>query len=356
MRWNSWHGTCFPIGDRTAVTAIMVITQYGRVELDPMRVPQAASMRSGIESSFEGHLEAARQATGAEPRKDREEAVRPDEADAPKAPAPPPAAERDEAEDDTTATEAGEPATDAAERPADIPETNTRVEAERRIDAGKGSASSLSIPDRDAADPGPTAPDLPARGAALARQAPVAAARPVAARGPAETTRIPEKASVSSAESSKSERPRAPAAAYRTLNRQGVEMVEQARDSIFKQILLKLGDGGGEMRMRLEPPDLGELDVHLRVEKDGRLHLALGAERPEVHEMLVRHLGELEQTLRQSGFSIAEAQVRTRSEAGRRGTAAPRQGSAARQGEAADAESPPARGGYITAQGLDFWV
>jgi len=46
------------------------------------------------------------------------------------------------------------------------------------------------------------------------------------------------------------QRGQAVTAGYRTNNAASAQLLEQARDSVFKQILLKLNDDGGEMRMR----------------------------------------------------------------------------------------------------------
>src|SRR5690606_25045264 len=85
----------------------------------------------------------------------------------------------------------------------------------------------------------------------------------------------------------------ATAASYRTTAPAGAELLEHARDSVFKQILLQLQPDGGERRLRLEPPDLGELDLRLLVENGNRLSLAIAAERADLAQLLQKHLAEL---------------------------------------------------------------
>lgn len=337
----------------------MVITQYGRVELDPMRLPQAASMRTGLEDTFEARLQAA---TAAErPQPEPRAAAKKTTAAAPAAaaePGPEAAEERPEAVADgaeaATVTTTAQPSM-PEEAGGEATQHTVRGEAGRRIEAGKGPTSPLASAGAPALPGAPPAavangsggPVLPTQAAAVAAAATPSGTASTSVRGPAEA-----------APAAKALPPRPVAASYRTLNQQSVELLEQARDSVFKQILLKLGkDGSGEMRMRLEPPDLGELDLHLQVDKQGQLRLSIGAERSDLQQLLQRHLGELEQTLRQHGFAVTHTEVRTQADGrggrGDRSEAASAGGAAIDEGEPAAAPAPQ---GFITAQGLDFWV
>jgi flagellar hook-length control protein FliK len=135
-------------------------------------------------------------------------------------------------------------------------------------------------------------------------------------------------------------------------------MLEQARDSVFKQILMKLNGDGGEMRLRLEPPDLGELDLRLVVEHGNKLSLTIGAERPDLAQLLQRHLDELKQTLQAAGLEVTSAQVETREHGGSREWR-DQPASGGQRSHDDQAESAPQmlrRAGYVTAEGLDFWV
>lgn len=342
----------------------MVITQYGRVELDPMRVPQAASMRSGLDDTFQSRLQAAQRAVEppsrpAEPRAKAKAAA--EAADAPARPeapaepaaAPPPAPEPAAGHE----PDPSNPTPMATDVAIDVTDHHTRGgEAERRIEAGKGSTSSLAFT---------AAPSLPAVAAtAVAKAAPLTPAgfapmAAAAATGSSQTSVAnAARTLLDAAAAQKAALPRSEVNGYRTLNAQSVNLLEQARDSVFKQIMLKLTGDGGEMRMRLEPPDLGELDLHMVVEKGGSLRLSIGAERQDVQLLLQRHLDELKQTLQQNGFAIAHAEVRTHSDAsGRRGANA----GLGYTFDTAPGDDSKVAGGnqhvnYINAQGLDFWV
>ncbi len=45
-----------------------------------------------------------------------------------------------------------------------------------------------------------------------------------------------------------------------------IAVLQPARDSVFRQILFKLGKDRGEMRVLLDPPEFGQLDLHMQVE------------------------------------------------------------------------------------------
>lgn len=148
-------------------------------------------------------------------------------------------------------------------------------------------------------------------------------------------------------------------AGYRTWNAQSMQLLEQARDSVFKQILLKLGKDGGEMRLRLDPPEFGQLDLRLVVEQGNQLRLSIGAERPELQAWLQRHLDELKQSLQQAGLDVTHADVHAQTDASG-GHASWQRDTSAFGGNAADDHEPAApslaAAGWTTAQGLDFWA
>ncbi|MGC6489536.1 MAG: flagellar hook-length control protein FliK, partial [Planctomycetota bacterium] len=144
---------------------------------------------------------------------------------------------------------------------------------------------------------------------------------------------------------------------YATKSARSMQLLEQARDSIFQQILMKLTAGGGEMRMRLSPPDLGQLDLRMTVEGGNKLTLLIGAERSDMAQLLQRHIEELKGALQENGLEVTGAEVQTRDDFERQ-QAADDDGAPAHHTDdiAEDADSAPRARGYITADGLDFWA
>ena len=144
--------------------------------------------------------------------------------------------------------------------------------------------------------------------------------------------------------------------AYSARSAAQAQLLEQARDSVFKQIMLKLSGDGGEVRMRLEPPDLGQLDLRMTVEGGNKLSLLISADRQDINSLLHRHLDELKQTLQESGLEITGAEVQTRDEfEQQQAQREAAEGSfASDEPNNTDAETAPQPSGYITAGGLNF--
>ncbi len=341
----------------------MLTNLPGRVESDPMAVPKAASMAMGRDNSFENVLQQVVDAdetrvVDAEPIPSTDNAIA-----AESAPVEDQAPEQqpqtaDRANDDSTHAGTADPlATSHAAGPdAEVTETTRRGEPERQATAGKGADS-----------PRPSSPTVePLLATALqytvaARVATTAEpANGVSAIGGARTAGEAPTRGIDGPMARPGTPSRAPAVAagYRTNSAASAKLLEQTRDSIFKQIMMKLTGDGGEMRMRLDPPELGELDLHLVVEGGNKLSLSIAAERQDLAHLLQRHLDELKQTLENAGLEVSSAQVQTRSEFAR-----DRQNERTAPEHLAETNThtdelprTARRGGYVTAEGLDFWA
>lgn len=331
--------------------------------MDPMRVPVAASMQTGRTDTFARTLDEV--VAAREPEPVDLAAARAEDAPSPVAEPPIPSAPEPERESEPSATEGTAADTTADDghlapiqsgREADAT-TSLRREPMRQDPAGRGTES-----------PSPAVRTAePLLAAAVSQRAngnaPVVATgtssiQPTAATqrgGQAQTRGV----GLASTQSTQPERPPAVAASYRTSSAASAQLLEQARDSVFKQILLKLTGDGGEMRLRLQPPDLGELDLRLVVDGGNRLNLTMAADRPELADLLHRHLGELKQTLQQAGLEISGATVQTRSEFARdqrERDLARSHGNLTADAVADDVPPAPQHFSYISATGLDFWA
>ncbi|EDP65586.1 Flagellar hook-length control protein [alpha proteobacterium BAL199] len=72
------------------------------------------------------------------------------------------------------------------------------------------------------------------------------------------------------------------------------------------QVAVKLvssaADGGGRMTVRLNPEELGKVDVKLEFGRDGMVRAMISAERPETLDMLQRDARALEKALQEAGL------------------------------------------------------
>jgi flagellar hook-length control protein FliK len=348
------------------------VARLGRIEADPLGVPVAASMQLGLREPFAQHLDAmvaaaparapavpAPQAQRAEAKRARDDAPHRDDDAAVAAPARTPA---------DVAPATTDPSAPAA-LAAGCTQNPVKGEPARRIPDGEGAGSPLTSPPRGE-------PALPAATTADATALPGGAAAPAMA-GTAAGAAVGQAAATARVDAGAGARigggsppagqpaaaattPKAAAAGYRTLTRQAVQLDEQAADSVFRQILFKLDKDRGEMRVHLEPPELGRLDLRLQVERNGDLRLSIGAERGDLAALLQKDLQPLVQALQQQGLHVVHAEVhaQTRGDGnrGERATDGAPDGAHRRADDGDGAALPRIGTGYVTAQGLDFWA
>ncbi|MEM7199124.1 MAG: flagellar hook-length control protein FliK [Planctomycetota bacterium] len=136
-----------------------------------------------------------------------------------------------------------------------------------------------------------------------------------------------------------------------------VATAEQARMSVFRQIAMRLAPEGGELRVLLDPPELGELDLRMVVESSGALRLSIVAERPEMSSMIERHMNELRQHLADQGLSVSDSTVQSREQSQKDGDSQdwPSAFDQPDSGQAEDTATSQ-RTTVITGDGLDFLV
>jgi flagellar hook-length control protein FliK len=62
-------------------------------------------------------------------------------------------------------------------------------------------------------------------------------------------------------------------------------------------------EGVDRITIKLQPPELGRIDVRLEIGVDGRIQAVFAAERPATVEILQRDVRELERALQNAGLS-----------------------------------------------------
>lgn len=81
------------------------------------------------------------------------------------------------------------------------------------------------------------------------------------------------------------------------------------RNHVAQQVNLQvkplLNDGGGQVRMTLNPPELGRITIDLQV-SDGKVHGAIAASDPAVVEQLARELHNLRHGLADAGLKLGD--------------------------------------------------
>jgi hypothetical protein len=71
-------------------------------------------------------------------------------------------------------------------------------------------------------------------------------------------------------------------------------------------IATRVRDGNHHFEVRLDPPELGQIEVHLEVDRDGRATARLMADRSETLDLLRRDAPALERALQSAGLKTGE--------------------------------------------------
>jgi flagellar hook-length control protein FliK len=71
------------------------------------------------------------------------------------------------------------------------------------------------------------------------------------------------------------------------------------------EIVARAREGNNRFEIRLDPPELGRIDVHLRMDRDGNVTSRLYVERSETLDLLRRDAPQLERALNQAGLKTS---------------------------------------------------
>ncbi len=352
------------------------ITQFGRVELDPMKVPVPIRASSKDYPSFDEQLQSVTGPSDRDQTPPREDSV--------KEPTPAPRPENSGEAQSSEQLEQSPAASDQAPRSAEAEAVTAKANAlpaeggevqekgtpnggasARRTNAGKGvEAPSIYSAQESKADTDPVVNQRKVSDELLS-QAFVAGSGADKQAGAGNAQTRADGLGLKAESSSSRIRNESPLAGYKTVNKYSLQMTEAARESVFKQIAMRLTPEGGELMMRLDPPELGKINLQMTVEKQGQMRLVITAERSDLAALLEKHMAELEQELQKQGITVTGSEVRHDDG---QGNAQSKDGfgdlfSLNREDSANEEESQQNQfnqirpgDGFITADSLDFWA
>ena len=87
---------------------------------------------------------------------------------------------------------------------------------------------------------------------------------------------------------------------------QGPRLTPQSAQSMAAQIAQRFNDGGRVFDIRLDPPELGRVEVRLELGSDNTVRALLAAERTETLAELQRSARDLERALAEAGLDVGE--------------------------------------------------
>jgi flagellar hook-length control protein FliK len=90
-----------------------------------------------------------------------------------------------------------------------------------------------------------------------------------------------------------------------SMNAAGIAPDAANWDGLALKIAAKSADGESNFQIRLDPPSLGRIDIHLNMDSEGNAQAQLSADRPQTLEFLQRDAGALERALKDAGVDLA---------------------------------------------------
>ncbi len=75
-------------------------------------------------------------------------------------------------------------------------------------------------------------------------------------------------------------------------------------DALALKIAARSSDGDANFQIRLDPPELGRIEVNLNVDSNGNAQASLTADKPQTLDLLQRDSGTLERALRDAGLDL----------------------------------------------------
>jgi len=75
-------------------------------------------------------------------------------------------------------------------------------------------------------------------------------------------------------------------------------------DALALKIAAKSTDGDANFHIRLDPPELGRIEVNLNVGANGNAGASLTADKPQTLDLLQRDSGALERALKDAGLDL----------------------------------------------------
>jgi len=84
----------------------------------------------------------------------------------------------------------------------------------------------------------------------------------------------------------------------------GVVPDQASVDTLALRIAAKSADGESQFQIRLDPPSLGRIEIHLNMDSQGNAQAQLSADRPQTLDALQRDSSSLERALKDAGLDL----------------------------------------------------
>jgi flagellar hook-length control protein FliK len=90
------------------------------------------------------------------------------------------------------------------------------------------------------------------------------------------------------------------------MNADHVSRAAPASTQVAQEIIRRFDGGSTKFELRLDPPELGRVEVRLEVTRDHKVTAVVAADSPQALTELARHARELEQSLQSAGLELTD--------------------------------------------------
>lgn len=140
--------------------------------------------------------------------------------------------------------------------------------------------------------------------------------------------------------------------ASHTLSSDRVQAKAPAATQVAREIIRRFDGESTRFELRLDPPELGRVDVKLEVSRDQRVTAIVAADSPQALAEFIRHARDLEQSLNAAGLQLTENGLTFDLRQGREGEAAEDEGPAGGPEDDVTEAAPPAGARPL---GMEVW-
>jgi flagellar hook-length control protein FliK len=135
----------------------------------------------------------------------------------------------------------------------------------------------------------------------------------------------------------------------------GAHRAAPAAAQVAREIIRRFDGGATSFELRLDPPELGRVEVRMEVSRDHRVTAVIAADSPQALTELARHARELEAQLQSAGLQLSDSGLSFDLRQGARGDDAQESESAARRGGGETAEQQQTQTQTARPIGFERW-
>jgi flagellar hook-length control protein FliK len=86
----------------------------------------------------------------------------------------------------------------------------------------------------------------------------------------------------------------------------GTQRAAPAAAQVGREIIRRFDGGNTSFELRLDPPELGRVEVRMEVSRDHKVTAVISADNPQALAEMARHARDLEQQLQSAGLELGE--------------------------------------------------